>query len=253
MTYLLLFLSEQTPFISLHCQHHHSLCPTHSPSFSTAMVARCVIFYRHHFILCGIVLIQLACTGMLLLSMYTLILLTMRLCAHRNSWPKWTEWSEDLVVTHTHACTCAHAHTHTHTHKQTSTHSPRQTATNHHVTFLNLYIDGSFFSPFSACFSYTNYWHCVCVFEESHPFIQLSQDVASCRISSLLPLNTTTRSGRKTTQWNSGKVWYYASGAPQHIIKLCIINYFILFTSFTVEIESSVSTYLFIYLSYWVF
>ena len=39
---------------------------------------------------------------MLFLSMYTFIILTMRLCAQRNSCPKRTEWSEDLIHTHTH-------------------------------------------------------------------------------------------------------------------------------------------------------
>ena len=51
------------------------------------------------------------------LSIYTFIILTMRLCAQHNSWPKRTEWSEDLIITNT------------------------RTAAHHHVTFLNLYLD----------------------------------------------------------------------------------------------------------------
>ena len=60
----------------------------------------------------GIVLIQL--------SMYTFIVLTMRLCAQRNSCPKRTEWIEDLV------------HTHTSTHPNWA-----KNVESNHVTFLN--------------------------------------------------------------------------------------------------------------------
>ena len=62
-------------------------------------------------------------TCMFFLSMHTFIILTMRLCAQRNSCPKRTECSEDLIHTNTHY-----------------TRTPTRKAAYHHVTFLNLYI-----------------------------------------------------------------------------------------------------------------
>ena len=68
---------------------------------------------------------RITSTCMFFLSMYTFIILTMRLCAQRNSCPKRTEWSEDLIHTNIHPPEL-----------------PNKVEGNH-MTFLNVYIDRS--------------------------------------------------------------------------------------------------------------
>ena len=105
-------------------------------------------------------------TCMLFFSMYTLIMLTIRLCAHRNSCPKrgsdthkhpaiqTAAQSEDLIHTNIHPpkqlpkARIWYTQTSTHPNScpkrgsDTHKHPPTQTAKQpiHHVTFLNLYI-----------------------------------------------------------------------------------------------------------------